>query len=502
MKKRILAGLVTLLILMVQMPITAQNRTDLQTPSDVVRPQAPLEKADGHPVEETMIGYGTIDMMAGAVAQSNSKNFDKAKELLFAGLHAQAEFIDISDLRITPTDLSVIMQDIRYSTPDLFYVSNYYSYSYISDYVTECYPMYLYSGTELTKAQAFYESEIDRIVEQSGALAVEDDLMQALLLHDYLVSHFSYDLTYSVYDVYGMLTQGTAVCQGYTLLYAALLTECGIESGYAVSEALNHIWNLVKIGENYYHVDATWDDPVSDRYARVCHDSFMLSDTAIASTGHRDWVSSEDTVCSDTAYDDTIFTFSNSAFAYCNGDIYYINYSDGNLCRYIDENTVGSTVTNVGNKWYIPGQPGYYYSGYHGSLVSVDGMLYFNTSSGIGSYDPETDEMNKDIVTVDQTDGGIVGMVQTDERTLSYAIAPGLYDDLTEIRTYVIPKQELVLHPMDVNRDGVLNITDVNDLLMYLADAHVDATYRLDVNDDGYVNIDDLNTVLIALATA
>ena len=46
MKKRILAGLVTLLILMVQMPITAQNRTDLQTPSDVVRPQAPLEKSN------------------------------------------------------------------------------------------------------------------------------------------------------------------------------------------------------------------------------------------------------------------------------------------------------------------------------------------------------------------------------------------------------------------------------------------------------------------------
>lgn len=53
----------------------------------------------------------------------------------------------------------------------------------------------------------------------------------------------------------------------------------------------------------------------------------------------------------------------------------------------------------------------------------------------------------------------------------------------------------------DVNMDGVLNIDDVNELLIYLSGQAQGDALNVDVNNDGFVNIDDLNFVLVALAT-
>ncbi|PKM56569.1 MAG: hypothetical protein CVU98_10550 [Firmicutes bacterium HGW-Firmicutes-3] len=92
---------------------------------------------------------------------------------------------------------------------------------------------------------------------------------KTLAIHDYLVDHIAYteDIEASdeyIYTMYGALIHGDAVCQGYAEAFQYLSHLAGLETmiiqGTAGGEA--HAWNLVKLDEEWYHVDVTWDDPV------------------------------------------------------------------------------------------------------------------------------------------------------------------------------------------------------------------------------------------------
>lgn len=67
--------------------------------------------------------------------------------------------------------------------------------------------------------------------------------------------HFKY------YSAYGALVQGEAVCQGFAIAMYRLLLELGIDN--RLIDGDNHGWNIVKLGNLYYCLDATWD---SDTY--------------------------------------------------------------------------------------------------------------------------------------------------------------------------------------------------------------------------------------------
>ena len=67
-----------------------------------------------------------------------------------------------------------------------------------------------------------------------------------------------YKKTSDSHSIYGCLVQGKAVCNGYAMAFKAIAVQCGIPNVYATSP--NHIWNKVKIGKTWYHVDVTWND--------------------------------------------------------------------------------------------------------------------------------------------------------------------------------------------------------------------------------------------------
>ena len=77
------------------------------------------------------------------------------------------------------------------------------------------------------------------------------------------------------------------VCDGYARCYRRLMQRAGIETYYVDAANIDgwdktgHAWNLVKIGENYYHVDVCWDDGKTgtDRFTH-----FMRSNATFANT--------------------------------------------------------------------------------------------------------------------------------------------------------------------------------------------------------------------------
>ena len=81
---------------------------------------------------------------------------------------------------------------------------------------------------------------------------------------------------------YGAMINGEANCMGYSRAFAALAYEAEINCIVVLGEIINrgyHAWNMVKIDDNWYHIDATWIDNTifDERY-------FMVNDEQITKT--------------------------------------------------------------------------------------------------------------------------------------------------------------------------------------------------------------------------
>ena len=95
-------------------------------------------------------------------------------------------------------------------------------------------------------------------------------------VYDYICSNVTYDYDnledddYLLkYSAYAGLVNGTAVCQGYAVLFYRLMLELGVDARVIASiESENHAWNIVGLDGLYYNLDATWDAGISsERYA-------------------------------------------------------------------------------------------------------------------------------------------------------------------------------------------------------------------------------------------
>ena len=60
---------------------------------------------------------------------------------------------------------------------------------------------------------------------------------------------------------YGILSAGKTVCGGYTDMMALFLEKLNIPNFKVSTES--HVWNLVYYNNDWFHMDLTWDDPIS-----------------------------------------------------------------------------------------------------------------------------------------------------------------------------------------------------------------------------------------------
>lgn len=114
-----------------------------------------------------------------------------------------------------------------------------------------------------------------------------EDIEKVLALHDYIVLHTAYDTSYTKYSVKNTLLDGSAVCQGYADTMKLFLDVLGIENQliYGVAGGDHHVWNLVCLDGQWYHLDVTWDDPLLDGKdvpGEVCYEYFMVADGNMA----------------------------------------------------------------------------------------------------------------------------------------------------------------------------------------------------------------------------
>ncbi|MDF2514388.1 MAG: hypothetical protein K0S04_4254, partial [Herbinix sp.] len=97
------------------------------------------------------------------------------------------------------------------------------------------------------------------------------------------------------YSISDTLTNGTCVCNGYSLTYQMFVDFIGIPIEFILAPKMEHGWNQVFLDENWYNVDVTWDDPTGHG---LRYDYFLKSDAAIP-----DHYGYESMGCTSTLYD-------------------------------------------------------------------------------------------------------------------------------------------------------------------------------------------------------
>lgn len=110
------------------------------------------------------------------------------------------------------------------------------------------------------------------------------------LFHDYLINNSVYDKaradaieqgndtsSSNSHKANGPLIDGSSLCSGYSDAMKIYLDKLKIQN-YKISNN-NHIWNLVKIGDSWLHLDLTWDDPVTNTGENLLLHKFFLIDT-------------------------------------------------------------------------------------------------------------------------------------------------------------------------------------------------------------------------------
>lgn len=182
-------------------------------------------------------------------------------------------------------DFELVYQCVRRDRPEYFWLPVNYAWkgtgASFSVIFAESESDWLYTAAERKKIEA----EIKKVlIEFSGSLpktATDYDL--ELFAHDWLAERVTYSkVALSDYEKYedawnikGAFIDGSIVCEGYTKAMQVLLNMLGVENTPATGVTDGpHMWNMVKLDGEWYHLDATSND--SDRDVR--HFFFNVTD--------------------------------------------------------------------------------------------------------------------------------------------------------------------------------------------------------------------------------
>lgn len=121
----------------------------------------------------------------------------------------------------------------------------------------------------------------------------ESDFDRVKAAHDYIVKNCTYNkaaiendtLVDDDFTVYGTLVKGVSVCEGYARTFKMLMDIAGVDcimvTGTVGEEAVSHAWNMVKLDNDWYHVDVTFDDPYPET-SEIVYLYFNVTDEIMA----------------------------------------------------------------------------------------------------------------------------------------------------------------------------------------------------------------------------
>ena len=318
-----------------------------------------------------------------------------------------------------------------------------------------------------------------------------------------------------MYNAYGVLVNGLAVCHGYALAYIDLLREVGVESYFVSSKNINHAWLIIETENGWYHSDVTWDDPNLEAndytndsdYMGLCqHDYFMNTEANIRASHFKNATYDATTsVLFDSTPIAAVTAHPNSGFwqdiycgmAYINGKWYY---NDSKLWKQtVNETVVRHTIGKIYSTPYgTERQANDVIAENATAFAVVDRSLVygrFSTQSvtdAIMCYDTATGAARKLADVAGDTMVTEIAAGRLNLNNMFYGRGTVVYTDMNYQLHTVNPKE--VPGKGDVNADGKIDIADVILICRYImGDVVLSGTEfaAADINNDGKVNAAD-----------
>lgn len=152
--------------------------------------------------------------------------------------------------------------------------------------------VFTFEYTSTTDEEEAVNKAAAEVMESLALDQYDTDYEKVYAIYDHIcsnVAYWEYTAAESAYYVlshsaYAAFVEHEAVCQGYALMFYRLALTAGIDnrliSGYAEDTGVAHGWNIVKIGDKYYNVDATWDA------GKEAYDFFLTGSERFEDTNH------------------------------------------------------------------------------------------------------------------------------------------------------------------------------------------------------------------------
>ena len=134
----------------------------------------------------------------------------------------------------------------------------------------------------------YINSEIDKI-KNTYIKNTMTDKEKVQTFHDYIINTTKYDKERAnnmnneeyknseSHTANGLLKNHLALCGGYSDIISIYMSQLNIPNIRISAD--KHVWNLVYIDNKWLHLDATWDDPVTNTGAQILIHDYFLIDT-------------------------------------------------------------------------------------------------------------------------------------------------------------------------------------------------------------------------------
>lgn len=403
----------------------------------------------------------------------NLNNEYELKQYIYSELKKRKTKIDISRFctSLTPNDADYIFNayfDTLYEYPDIFYTTEYVSFTYLTDsnnFISFCELQITYPYDQETLNKIINDFSLK--VEEINDLYLKDisnPLELEYEIYDYIINNTIYDyenlqsntVPYISHTAYGSLINGVAVCDGYSKAAKVLFNLVGIDSGIIVSPEMNHAWNYVKFDNQYYHLDITWADPSFDT-GKHNYNYFNLSDEEMRK---------------DHIWPNTYPSFTSDKFSFLREDIGYKAFRLKDKIYYINyENKIKSiSISGDASEVILENTPS-------NDIIGYNNTLYIALGNEIKSFNLSSKKLT------------------SFENTTSFINNLDILNGVLYAKTYDSGNFEFDLKiPEDINCDGIVDILDLSTLGLKYNVKSTDSIWRrrFDINKDGIIDLFDI----------
>ena len=188
-------------------------------------------------------------------------------------------------LALTPDEYCELYQMIYDSEHSVFYIGTQMKYTtrVSTKTVAAAEFVYIYTQDEIKTMQEKIDKAAADIINEITEDMTEYNIIK--LFYDKLAGGVIYDETApNLRDIYGSLVDKKAVCGGYAKAFSYLCDKVGIESLTITGDfgETPHMWNMVKLDGEWYHIDATAGYVKNPVVPYVRYDYFCTNDEIIS----------------------------------------------------------------------------------------------------------------------------------------------------------------------------------------------------------------------------